>query len=252
MERPKIGSRIDSQRLLPARLTFEHVAGREKRVDIMTAQKIGEGGYADIYRASVRDADHPAQPPLTYILKNFRIQGVDYASAHERANHSQEIWATLRSCGVSTWTTYRVQKDGDCIIMSDGEPDGTLLISRNASLSRDQLNQWPRLHEIDFDAALDKSVQDAIQMGKRSLSVQDDSWMARLTREGDKARINLIVGDFDEITDMSNTKEDRTSFNLERLEFALCGFVHDLSLPYDVEEQSIQKIRGTISPLIES
>ena len=203
-----------------------HADGRERALDVLEGEKIGGGGDGDIYRVRISLPMETGAVEHICILKNFEIAGRSRTAAFEDAKHALSMWEQLRQVGVRTWPTYRLEKNSPTVLMSDGEPFGSLLISDNSSLSRDKINHLPPLEVENFTAAIDRAIADAKKAGEKGIYLYSDAWLCRCAVNNGRLSIDIFAGDFNE---SSSDDDPCVDLNLDLLKEAVGGYLKDFT-----------------------
>lgn len=218
------------------------------RVQIVGKQKIGHGGFGNIYRVQARTIEDGRTKEDTFVIKDF---GKNYTRrpkmARLHAENAHNNWRKVRDAGIHTWPLYLIAKDKPFILMNDGEPDGSLLMaSHNSSISQERLGQL-KVSELDnFEKTLDDAASDAAVAGEHGLVFGGHVWVTRLVPASEgHFRMEYFVGDVDHVWPAPDTMSPKAAAdkNLEILQDAL--FVDLMALP-DLDDESWRQCSAMI------
>ena len=194
---------------------LKHTGDESLPVKIISKEKIGEGGYGDVFSTEI-ERKLPKKNKQ-FAVKNFRHE--------EDAQRAIEKFKTLKKNGLKTFITYRLSKDKKNILMTNGNKDGTFLVSFNNSESKDRLETNP-IKDIDnFEQLITDMVKHAKKATDKKIGLPFDAYffsVANTDKPGIK-NIDFIIGDLDTIY----YKEDILELNLADVNEVLCNFVND-------------------------
>lgn len=218
-------------------LTFANANNSFISVNVLKKDQIGMGSYGDIFRALVEvRGQNGSTRERTFVLKDFRktIRNRDRLGSPEEASRKAlEKWKRLKQVGVRTWATYRLALEEPVILMSDGEPDESVLISNNPSRSRDRAESWPALPLDGLEEHFERAIADALLAHENNIYVDSHAWFMRAARNQDgqdKIMIrDIFIGDFDSIVLDDIPPSNRESNNLMELDISVLSSIDRLT-----------------------
>ena len=98
---------------------FEHVSGREQIVEITNKKHLFRGGMGSIYLVETQQGTKKRN----YILKEF--------GNSDAANSAIHNYQLLKNAGLKVFPTYRKEKDGKSILMTNAHTENSVCLSSN-------------------------------------------------------------------------------------------------------------------------
>ncbi len=234
--------------------------GRKHRVDIsgMQSDLIGSGGYGMIRRVDA-DIVRPREFPFrlregSRAVGNMVVKELyGIWATEEHLRRSLDVYQAIRKVGIDTWNTYRRLEGEPAILMTDGERDGSVVFSKNVSVSREAIDSRS-FHEIDgFVEVVSKAMESLARANEHGIGLSGDAWFAGAdVPESDEAISvdlrRIFVGDFDIVLVGAKVNDSFISKNC--LDFE--SFVGETLIPICLVGDRHQAYRETLGHMMES
>lgn len=201
------------------------VEGRASKIILKEGQEedqIGSGRFGNVYKtniAIINDGEKKRTVGKSFAVKEYK------GTVGNPREKALTIYKELKQNNIPTWLTYRSLDDDRSILMTDGERDGSMIISiTGESKSKNKLIE-NQLNKIEnFDEVLLTGIKTAISAGNAGMQLHADAWFADFTplvmpkklfqiirTRDNSAKLNSIfIGDYDKIISRSLIKKDET------------------------------------------
>ncbi|MFM2424108.1 MAG: hypothetical protein RLZZ70_499, partial [Candidatus Parcubacteria bacterium] len=169
--------------------------------EMITSQFFGD--ITNISRLDLRFGNHTR----TLVLKDYELTNVKSEhneGAQESAIHSLIVWEHIRSLGLPTYTTYRLENNGTAILMTDLETDGYSALSFNHAppdwYQDDSFDQ--RIHAIEnFDTLIEETKKCARISSESGIVLDADVYFVLVKEtQPNSYRARIFVGDFEGVS----------------------------------------------------
>lgn len=181
-------------------LTFDTDSGGSQKVVVESADWIGEGDFGIIYHVRCRVAEileggetGPLSDIRDCVIKCFIRKG--------DALRAQKNPGLLKRYALPVFPTYQrgVSPNDEVIMMPDGNQGGTLTVSQNISLARQNLERQP-LTEIENFPALLSEIASRIRVAAYfGIAIPFDTYFFFVRRAGSGASVRFSLDDTDNV-----------------------------------------------------
>jgi len=210
--------------------TFVHPSGnRESEVDIEEGSELGSGRYGYVREVVVRKGDREHTMALKHFFKG-----------REQAQGALDNYKLAKKAGLKVFTTYRISKEGDSILMTNGNSEETACLEIGWKEDRLEKIGGTPIEEIDnFDELLENLYQEAEKATENGLYFNGDEYFFLVDKET-KTEVDFVLGDLDGIsTDLMRYKDVKHD-NVSEIRTSLIFFLKQYLSP-EVKSSYIQK-----------
>lgn len=170
-------------------------------VVIRKEEKIGHGGFADIFEVQAMVHDKPCNG----VVKRYRCgfnEKIDEKSIQDAVNRAVGMYQLVREAGLPVFSTFRTAADRKSIFMTNGNTESTVCVSgprqNKLYLLEQRTDALSKNREIkNLDIFFVKLYGCVVQASKKGLFLQQDSYMFLLNH--DEQIVDFVIGDFDSI-----------------------------------------------------
>jgi len=226
-------------------MIFRNIYGRESKVKIIGVQKIGYGGFGDIFevKCKIFSKNNPDKYKIrTWVLKKFK-----YTSSFSKDCFL--TWKMLKKNGYKVFNTYRISKDKQSILMTNANNHSFFTVSvNNYSLAHQYLRKNKATVPVEQFANIARSVfkqavlarkdkivipQDAYMFSINSSIVKDDypGLIKQKVAKNCSKLLDFVIGDLD----LVKKQESSDDFNLLRYNISNAFEVLDRFVDYYLE-----------------
>jgi hypothetical protein len=214
------------------------ISETEEAVEITFGVEISPGGeYAKrgVYEVRIKFLDNPSQNELPAVAKMY-----DMDIDNRTLLRTPWRYADLKEAGIPVPKVLKVDIGNRMIIASDLNEGGLVAVSSNSPTN------LVSLHSIlipNVDALSTQMANALAGAANKGLIIHSDSffWKVPATRVGiaqQRAPIDWIVGDFDNVVFIDVISPSTVRTNLKELEKSFLQFIEKYAIPQKVEEYS--------------
>ncbi|MFA5954352.1 MAG: hypothetical protein WC817_02335 [Patescibacteria group bacterium] len=218
------------------RETFIHPSGkRESEVDINEVRGLGSGTFGWVREAVVSKGN----VKRTMALKHF-------FKGREQAQSAFDNYKLAKKAGLKVFTTYRISKEGDAILMTNGNDKETVCLSLSPKEDRPKALDGESIEKIEnFDELLQNLYQEAEKATKNGLYFNGDE-IFFLVDKKTKTKVSFVLGDMDGISVDPMRFEGVPYDNIAEVGASVVVFLDKYMSP-EVSEAYAQKVREFFS-----
>ena len=182
-----------------------HADGRSVDValEFESDSKIAKGCFGEIHRVRAEVINEEKERDAkSFVVKKF------YRDGEQQAQETLEKHKELKRIGVATWHTMRLLKDEGAILMTDGEKDGSLVISSNANSRSIDFFETSKLDRLEgFEDFVRTALENLDLANQNNYFIPPDAWFACILVQNSSSETGqdeivgsckrIFIGDFD-------------------------------------------------------
>lgn len=172
--------------------------GKEVSVDFK--EKIGSGGYGDVFLANVVLEKNDKMKTRSFAIKRFKDVGLEnqeIKTSKESAKESWEKFNEIKGLNIPTWTTYRLSENETDILMSlvgNSEHEYVIDVSKGPTKEDIRLKQKGIMEIVNLENIV-RNLVSTFQGLKVPVELGWDSFLQ--IYDDEEKKLTAIVGDFD-------------------------------------------------------
>lgn len=187
-------------------VTLQHISDRELEAKMRVKDLITQGGFSNIYNADILIGNKN----IPFILKEYNIKNITIT--REQAKIAFENYKKAKEAGLKVFNTFRIIKDSNKILMTNGSSSDVVCVSSNGLSKTTTLESFKhkKLENIEnFDELVEGVLKEITKATSHELTFDDNSFLFLINT--DKNTVDFVIGDMDFLREV--TPEDLNEVN---------------------------------------